>query len=76
MRSELPISTAIGASVIVTQGKVVDGINGKLRNETPEEYVRQEIEKPIVRDYQYPRGKIISSMFILPGQVHLSTEAE
>ena len=28
------------------------------RLETPEEYVRQEIEKSLVREYQYPREEI------------------
>ena len=46
------------AAIIVPQGKVVDFIDGKLRNETPEEYVRQEIEKSIVREYKYPREEI------------------
>lgn len=30
-------------ALIVPQGKILDFIDGKLRNETPEEYVRQEI---------------------------------
>lgn len=49
---ELP---AAAAAMIVPQGKVLDFIDGSIRNETPEEYVRQEIEKALVRDYQYPR---------------------
>lgn len=43
---------------IVPQGKIVDFIDGKLRNETPEEYVRQEIEKSIVREYHYLRDDV------------------
>lgn len=43
---------------IVPQGKIVDFINGTLRKETPEEYVRQEIEKSLVREYKYPREEI------------------
>lgn len=43
------------AALIVPQGKIVDFVDGKLRNETPEEYVRQEIEKSLVREYQYPK---------------------
>src|SRR6185312_9214087 len=45
-------------ALIVPQGKVVDFIDGMLRNETPEEYVRQEIEKSLVREYKYPREEI------------------
>lgn len=43
---------------IVPQGKIVDFIDGALRNETKEEYVRQEIEKSLVREYKYPREEI------------------
>jgi len=43
---------------IVPQGKIVDFIDGALRNETQEEYVRQEIEKSLVREYKYPREEI------------------
>lgn len=45
-------------ALIVPQGKVVDFIDNTLRNETPEEYVRQEIEKSLVREYEYPREEI------------------
>jgi type I restriction enzyme M protein len=43
---------------IVPHGKIVDFIDGSLRKETPEEYVRQEIEKSLVREYKYPREEI------------------
>ena len=42
----------------VPAGKVLDFIDGTLRNETPEEYVRQEIEKSLVREYEYGRGEM------------------
>ncbi len=45
-------------AIIVPQGKVVDFVDGTIRNETPEEYVRQEIEKSLVREYLYPREEI------------------
>lgn len=50
----LPAVTAL----IVPQGKVLDFIDNTLRSETPEEYVRQEIEKSLVREYEYPRHDI------------------
>lgn len=50
----LPAVTAL----IVPQGKVLDFIDNKIREETPEEYVRQEIEKSLVREYEYPRDEI------------------
>src|SRR6266545_8355952 len=43
------------AALIVPHGKVVDFIDSTFRNETPEEYVRQEIEKSVVKEYEYPR---------------------
>jgi type I restriction enzyme M protein len=51
--------------VIVQQGKILDFIDGQTqREETPEEYIRQEIAKSIVREYGYPK-KDISVEFIL-----------
>lgn len=46
------------AALIVPQGKVLDFIDNKIRTETPEEYVRQEIEKSLVREYDYTRDEI------------------
>lgn len=47
------------AAVIVQQGRLLDFIDGiTQRNETPEEYVRQEIAKSFVREYQYPKSEI------------------
>lgn len=46
-------------AVIVQQGKVLDFIDGVTqREETPEEYVRQEIAKSLVREYDYPKRDI------------------
>lgn len=46
------------AALIVPPGKIVDFIDRSLRKETPEEYVRQEIAKSLVREYQYPREEV------------------
>ena len=47
------------AAIIVQQGKVLDFIDGKTqRRETPEEYVRQEIAKSLVREYRYSKADI------------------
>jgi type I restriction enzyme M protein len=45
-------------ALIIPQGKILDFIDASLRNETPEEYVRQEIAKSLVREYRYPREEI------------------
>lgn len=46
-------------AIIVQQGKVLDFIDGLTqRSETPEEHVRQEIAKSLVREYRYPKTQI------------------
>jgi len=46
-------------AVIVQQGKVLDYIDGVTqRPETPEEYVRQEIAKSLVREYGYQKRDV------------------
>jgi type I restriction enzyme M protein len=46
-------------AVIVQQGRVLDFIDGQTqREETPEEYVRQEIAKSMVREYGFPKSDI------------------
>lgn len=43
-------------AIIVQQGKLLDFVDGETqRNDTPEEYVRQEIAKSLVREYRYAR---------------------
>lgn len=57
-QSSLAFDTKPNA-VIVQQGKVLDFIDGQTqREETPEEYVRQEIAKSLVREYGYPKKDI------------------
>lgn len=47
------------AAIIVQQGKLLDFVDGQTqRNDTPEEYVRQEIAKSLVREYGYARQDI------------------
>lgn len=47
------------AAIIVQQGRVLDFIDGcTQRKETPEEYVRQEIAKSLVREYGYAKQDI------------------
>ena len=46
-------------AVIVKQGRLLDFIDQiTQRAETPEEYVRQEIAKSLVREYSYPKADI------------------
>ena len=45
-------------AVLVPQGKILDFIDETIRKETPEEYVRQEIEKSLIREYRYARDEI------------------
>src|SRR5712691_6089170 len=46
-------------AIIIAQGKVLDFIDGRTqRPDTPEEYVRQEIAKSLVREYKYAKTDI------------------
>ena len=49
---EMERTTMAEAKVIVIpDGKICDYIDGKFRNDTPEEYVRQTIEKRLVNEH-------------------------
>lgn len=37
--------------IVIPEGKICDYIDGKFRNDTPEEYVRQTIEKRLINIY-------------------------
>jgi type I restriction enzyme M protein len=55
-------------AVVVGQGKLLDYVDGVTqRNETPEEYVRQEISKSLVREYEYPRDRIAVEFILRVG---------
>ena len=45
-------------AVSIPEGKICDYIDGTFRNDTPEEYVRQTIEKRLVNEHRYDRGRI------------------
>ena len=42
----------------IPDGKVVDFISGRLMNDTPEEYVRQNVEMSLVLEYGYSRDQV------------------
>lgn len=44
--------------IVIPDGKICDYIDGKFRNDTPEEYVRQTIEKRLVNEHKYIPGQI------------------
>jgi type I restriction enzyme M protein len=59
MEPEIVQSIPGKLAIIIQQGKVLDFIDGKTqRPETPEEYVRQEIAKSLVREYRYEKASI------------------
>ena len=39
--------------IVIPDGKICDYIDGKFRNDTPEEYVRQTIEKRLINEHKY-----------------------
>jgi len=44
--------------IVIPEGKTCDYIDGKFRNDTPEEYIRQNIEKRLVNEHKYPKERI------------------
>jgi type I restriction enzyme M protein len=59
---------SVPSAVIVQQGKTLDFIDGVTqRNETPEEYVRQEIAKSLVREYDYAKNEIAVELVLRIG---------
>lgn len=44
--------------ISIPEGKICDYIDGKFRNDTPEEYVRQNIEKRLVNEHKYSKDHI------------------
>ena len=44
--------------VVIPDGKICDYIDGKFRNDTPEEYVRQTIEKRLVNEHKYVPAQV------------------
>lgn len=42
----------------IPEGKICDYIDGKFRNDTPEEYVRQTIEKRLINEHKYNQKQI------------------
>lgn len=44
--------------IVIPEGKICDYIDGKFRNDTPEEYVRQTIEKRLVNEHKYTPSQI------------------
>jgi len=44
--------------IVIPEGKICDYIDGTFRNDTPEEYVRQTIEKRLVNEHKYSRERI------------------
>ena len=47
-----------GAAISIPDGKICDYIDGSFRNDTPEEYVRQTIEKRLVNEHKYAKERI------------------
>lgn len=44
--------------IIIPEGKVRDYVDGTIRNDTPEEYVRQTVEKRLVNEHKYAKERI------------------
>src|SRR5688500_14222620 len=52
------VGAAAAALKAIPDGKVVDFITGLLLADTPEEYVRQNVEMSLVLEYSYPPEQV------------------
>jgi len=53
--------------IIIPEGKICDYIDEKFRDDTPEEYVRQNIEKRLVNEHKYCKDRIAPEFTIRVG---------
>jgi len=53
--------------IAIPEGKICDYIDGKFRNDTPEEYVRQNIEKRLVSEHKYIKERIAVEYTVVVG---------
>jgi type I restriction enzyme M protein len=54
----MDVGAATAALKAIPDGKVVDFASGRLLDDTPEEYVRQNVEMSLVLEYSYPRDQV------------------
>ena len=47
-----------GQIIMIPEGKIRDYVDGTIRNDTPEEYVRQTVEKRLVNEHKYAKERI------------------
>ncbi len=57
--------------IVIPEGKICDYVDGKFRNDTPEEYVRQTIEKRLVNEHKYSPKQIRIEYTLQLGQENL-----
>lgn len=62
------------SSLSVPKGKIVDFIDGAIRDEKPEEYVRQEIEKSLIQEYGYLREDMAAEFRLKMGSARKSAD--
>ena len=58
--------------IVIPDGKICDYIDSKFRNDTPEEYVRQTIEKRLVNEHKYLTSQIKIEWHIVKSSATLS----
>ena len=56
--------------ISIPDGKICDYIDGKFRNDTPEEYVRQTIEKRLINEHKYVASQVRIA-FVKKKLIHL-----
>jgi type I restriction enzyme M protein len=73
-KASIDVSAAAAALQTIPEGKVVDFITGRLVNDTPEEYVRQNIEMSLVLEYGFDRAQIEVEFGIKVGSARKSVD--
>lgn len=53
--------------LIIPEGKIRDYVDGTIRNDTPEEYVRQTVEKRLVNEHKYAKERIAVEYLVQMG---------
>lgn len=66
--------TAASAVVRVPEGQICDHIDGVFRKDTPEEFIRQTIEKRLVSELRYPRERIAVEFALKAGASRLRAD--
>ena len=67
-------ATHVAVTESVPEGKVIDYLTGAYVNDTPEEYVRQNVERDLVRRFGYPVGDCLPEFRVKVGSARKAVD--